>query len=1403
MKHKLLFCLFTFFCSGARVFAQQYCESAKITDIFGNENPVIDCSYPLDGTCLQMKVDYPSFFKTDSYAVTSENFETYGAFNEGTPINADADDLFLKKIALPFQFCFFGQNFTEIVLGSNGMVTFDVAQLGKINYPNVERTNPSNILPSNSIFGVYEDLIFSKNNDSEIFYRITGSAPCRKLVINYYKARILGCDQTLSFQIALSEGTNTVEIFVESKPIPCSGAKFRNSLLGIMNLGGTLGYSPADRNTSVWEAQNEAWKFSPSGAEITPQISWFDSANQMVGNGELVRVCPEKNERYTAKIKYPMCGNFELELVVSSDLTFAPDYPLAKNYTEIFCSDATQINLNAFTTSLTPQNAALFNFSFHNTKEEAENNENPQPKSFVLTENKTFYVRIQNPSDPACFRTAVLNLNVLSKSLLTHELEICDFENDGIEADYELSNFNTKLFASPINGSIHYFLSSTDAANDANEIFQMNLIDGKELYVNYKTNFCQQTFGPIKIKLLSGPLVNSPIDFPFTTCDLKNDLKEEFKFLEILGPLVTSDPDVTIKFFLTYEEAFSGVGSQLITIHEGIYSIYVRVESASGCFNIAVVNLDITFNEVWANPKQVYLCFDGVQDIAVNLDDHAPDMLVDSPIGIITTYFLTEEDAEFDLNPLSNFQIISEDGDFVSKTFFVKFTDKNGCYALKPLTYNLVHPVIKQSAFDLCDFANDGVENVQLSIYSKNIVGNQVASVKYFKSFEDAQNNSGSMINFMVQSAVKLFVRIESFGCSNVYEINIKLVDSPIIKEEVSKIFNAVCDNNNDGHENVDLTQFESEISPGSNTFIFQYYLNYDPETRIFTGLINAPAVFSVSGNTVVFVKVSNVAGCFSVSKLKIEFNFLPTIILKSALLQRCDYDFNLNESFTLEEATPQLYDKTTNSIPLSDLEIFYYETESAANAGVASTRIKSPFVSTDSRITVWARFTAKTTNCYTVAPIKLETYVPPKALNSVIKDLCDDNLDGSYDVNLMNYTASMVYTQSSLNQFIFYLSKSDAETNSNPIADPQNFSANPFPSQIWVRVQNIPGCFDTASVNFTFGQKVKLNGSGNFTVTNTCDIGNNGIEEVDLTQFEKTIYSGTAIFEYYPSLSDLQNSTNKILTPKNFLYKVNSGPQKFFVKVVAAGFCPEKIEIVVKLKKTPQFSLPDYYFCPTKKVDIKPDFAELDIISYEWMSAAGTVLSTTNQLLNVDKIGIYKINVTAANGCSFSTNFEVKEYEVPIITNLIANGNSYTVIATGSSAILYSVDGINFQPGNVFYNLPYGIINFYVKFENSDCLGIPKEGLILNIKNVFTPNSDGVNDTWIIDDFHVFQGKKANLKVFSKYKNMIFEQDSATRLEWNGKTSSRLVPTDSYWYVLTLADGRIFTGWVVVKNRN
>ena len=377
----------------------QVCASLSVTDAAGNSDVLVDCNYPLvnNNRCLTLSAAAPTTRATDSYSVASTPYAPYIPFNSGTALNANADDLFISAIDIPFNFCFFGKSYNKLVVGSNGLVTFDLSQLGKISFPNIEHNNPHPLLPGNSIFGVYQDLSFSASDPSEIYYSVIGTGSCRKLVINFYQGRLVGCDDRVSTQIVLSEFTNEIEIFVEDKKMPCTFARFDNSLLGIINADGTLGYSPSGRNTGVWAAQNEGWKFSPNGAVISPVIDWFNADNSYLGTGNSISVCPENNTTYRARATYNICGTPQV-LTDDINVNFAPDYPLTKDFTKTFCitnGAAENINLDDYRQDVTPQVASNFDFTYYTSPTDANSGNNAINPNISINSNTTYYVRIQ------------------------------------------------------------------------------------------------------------------------------------------------------------------------------------------------------------------------------------------------------------------------------------------------------------------------------------------------------------------------------------------------------------------------------------------------------------------------------------------------------------------------------------------------------------------------------------------------------------------------------------------------------------------------------------------------------------------------------------------------------------------------------------------------------------------------------------------------------------------------------------------------------------------------------------------------------------------------------------------------------------------------------------------------
>lgn len=83
-----------------------------------------------------------------------------------------------------------------------------------------------------------------------------------------------------------------------------------------------------------------------------------------------------------------------------------------------------------------------------------------------------------------------------------------------------------------------------------------------------------------------------------------------------------------------------------------------------------------------------------------------------------------------------------------------------------------------------------------------------------------------------------------------------------------------------------------------------------------------------------------------------------------------------------------------------------------------------------------------------------------------------------------------------------------------------------------------------------------------------------------------------------------------------------------------------------------------------------------------------------------------------------------------------------------------------------------------------------------LSIPNIITPNGDGKNEYFIIDNLP----DNCELVIFDRSDKIIYKTSNYQN-DWAGMdTQLNYVENGSYWYVLTLPSGKKYTGYVVVK---
>lgn len=210
---------------------------------------------------------------------------------------------------------------------------------------------------------------------------------------------------------------------------------------------------------------------------------------------------------------------------------------------------------------------------------------------------------------------------------------------------------------------------------------------------------------------------------------------------------------------------------------------------------------------------------------------------------------------------------------------------------------------------------------------------------------------------------------------------------------------------------------------------------------------------------------------------------------------------------------------------------------------------------------------------------------------------------------------------------------------------------------------------------------------------------------------------------------------------------------------------------------------------------------------TYTWMPG---FLQGPNQMVQIFTPTTYTVYGEGSNGCAFfSTTFVNVHSTTSIIP--VATPSS---VCLGDSAILSVIGGyVPFWSSNAIpntsmvtpmTNTSYTVnasdfngcvsdIVFYVAI-NADCDVI--------VYNGFTPNGDGVNDFWIIDNIEKHPNN--NVYIYNRWGNKIFEtsQYNNTSNNWDGKLNGKAVTPGTYFYIIVDDNEKFLKkGWIEITN--
>ena len=179
---------------------------------------------------------------------------------------------------------------------------------------------------------------------------------------------------------------------------------------------------------------------------------------------------------------------------------------------------------------------------------------------------------------------------------------------------------------------------------------------------------------------------------------------------------------------------------------------------------------------------------------------------------------------------------------------------------------------------------------------------------------------------------------------------------------------------------------------------------------------------------------------------------------------------------------------------------------------------------------------------------------------------------------------------------------------------------------------------------------------------------------------------------------------------------------------------------------------------------------------------------------------GTYTVTITDAVSCSEDVQVTITEPEMLSIaydkTDASCPGEadgSVTLTVTGGTQPFNYIwsDGVTAPSRSGIVDGTYSA----VVTDLNGCaasidieIGVSGTEGCLEIPDLITPNNDGYNDKWRIKNIDLFPN--AEVLIYTRWGKLVFKSKNLSANPWDGTYKGKLLPTDSYHYILHLNDG-------------
>ena len=814
---------------------------------------------------------------------------------------------------------------------------------------------------------------------------------------------------------------------------------------------------------------------------------------------------------------------------------------------------------------------------------------------------------------------------------------------------------------------------------------------------------------------------------------------------------VVNNPDLSYEWYRTGNATVLGTGNSYYATQNGDYFVRAKRTYLPSCVIDAdpvTVNLNSTIPPFNANNVSFNYCDKtGATSRIINLYDYYPK----NP-----SYTLNFIDGVTTIADPANYSIVAN----TEKIISIYVNDPvSGCTINQNFTIrfdsvpNVVNNLPKKYCF--------GETSVDVSQYLQDLAGSNFGVFDFQYSTDGTNYSTNSIVN--PKQFAKIWVKISP---KNIVNSSCSTISTLVFTEQSKVIANAPT------------TQLAPQCASSTQTFdlasLFPQ-INADPNVTITfhktlieaeSGLNPVPNNFRSGLNyTTLYIRVvDNITGCVSPDHPTITLlvYLKPTLLVNSLQKSNC-------QGNTIFNLTQNASDLTNAQSPVT-VQLAYYSTNGTLLTAAQVLNYDASIFGVKPYIKVVYNTTCNDTVAYNLI------YNPKPQATSTQILICNE-----VTYVLQDFQNSVINNSS---QYTF------TDINGNPL--PASFNVTVLPKTVQFLLKDkTTGCTsDVQSITFVKG--------GNSALLNTqatitkCDTDFDGKTNFNLNDVKTEFTTDPdAVFEYFKDAIYTQSITADYTNENPFT-------QKIYVRITLPNFCPSSAEInlIVNTPTKSSTLLEKYFVCYNETVNIDAGFENK---TFKWSTGE------TTQTVDFKIPGSYSVLLTNAKGCFYTHNFTVSDENQPKIDVINQTNNSIEVVASGGvKPYQYYFNGVA-QTSNILQNPTQTSYEIQVR-SATGCFGPPKTVYFIKINNAFTPNADGVNDTWKIENLDKME--QVSIIIVDRAGTKVFESKNPAKSEWDGKNLGRSLATSTYWYAVSWFDpvtqkNEQRQGWILLKNRN